>query len=64
MVAKHCAEENSVIDYDHQALITHEKINELEEIEILKAAVSLNILNEVINGRNDPLYKTIISVDN
>ena len=41
----------------------HEKINKLEEIEILKAAASQNILNDVINGRNDPLYKILISVD-
>jgi hypothetical protein len=39
----------------------HEKINKLEEIENVKAAASLN---DVINGRNDPLYKILISVDN
>ena len=37
----------------------HEKINKLEEIGILKAATSLNILNDVINGRNDSLYKIL-----
>jgi hypothetical protein len=42
----------------------HEKINKLEQIEFLKAAASQNILNDVINGRNDPLYKILISVDN
>ena len=42
----------------------HEKISKLEEIEILKAAASQNILNDVINGSNDPLYKILISVDN
>ena len=42
----------------------HEKINKLEEIEILKVAASQKILNDVINGRNDPLYKILISVDN
>ena len=42
----------------------HEKINKLEEIELLKAAASQNIHNDVINGRNDPLYKILISVDN
>jgi hypothetical protein len=42
----------------------HEKINKLEEIEIIKAAASFNILNNIINGRNDPLYKILISVDN
>ena len=42
---------------------SHEKINKLEEIEIIKEAASQNILNDVINGRNDPLYKILISVD-
>ena len=42
----------------------HEKINKLEEIEIIKAAASQNILNDIINGRNGPLYKILISVDN
>ena len=42
----------------------HEQINKLEEIEIIKAAASQNILNDIINGRNDPLYKILISVDN
>ena len=32
------------------------------EIEILKAAASQDILNDVINGRNDLLYKILISV--
>lgn len=35
----------------------HFKINILEEIEIVKAATSHNIVNEIINSRNDPLYK-------
>ena len=43
--------------------ISHEKINKLEEREILKAATSLNVLNDVINGRNDPLYKILHLVD-
>ena len=38
----------------------HEKINKLEEIEILKAPTSLKILNAVINGRDDPLHKMIL----
>ena len=42
----------------------HEKINKLEEIEIIKAAASQNILKDIINSRNDPLYKILISVDN
>ena len=42
----------------------HEKINKRKEIEILKEAASPNIHNDVINGRNDPLYKILISVDN
>jgi hypothetical protein len=42
----------------------HEKINRLEEIEIIKAAASQNILNDVINSRNDPIFKTLVSVEN
>ena len=42
----------------------HEKINKLEEKEITKAAISQNILNDTINGRNDKLYNILISVDN
>ena len=42
----------------------HEKASKLEEIEIINAAASQNILNDIINGRNDPLYKILISVDN
>ena len=42
----------------------HEKINKLEEIEIIKAAASQNIFNDVINSRNDPLFKILISADN
>ena len=37
----------------------HGKINTLEEIEILKVASSRNLLNEVINGRNDVTYKPL-----
>ena len=33
------------------------KINTLEEIEILKAASSKYLLNDVIAGQNDPMYK-------
>ena len=32
------------------------------EIEIIKAAASQDILNDIINGRNDPLYKILISL--
>ena len=42
----------------------HKNINKLEDIKIIKAAASQNILNDIINGRNDPLYKILISVDN
>jgi hypothetical protein len=35
----------------------HRKINTLEEIEILKAASSKYLLNDVITGQNDPMYK-------
>ena len=39
------------------------KINKLEEIGILKEVASQNILNDAVNGRNDPLYKILLSVD-
>ena len=42
----------------------HGKINKLEEIEIIKVAASQNMLNDIINGRNDPLYKILIAVNN
>ena len=42
----------------------HEIFNNLEEIETIKAAASQNILNDIINGRSDSLYKILISVDN
>ena len=35
----------------------HRKINTLEEIGILKAASSKYLLNDVIVGQNDPIYK-------
>ena len=35
------------------------KINTLEEIEILKAASSKYLLNHVIAGQNDPIYKLL-----
>jgi len=35
------------------------KINTLEEIEILKAAFSKYLLNDVIAGYNDPIYKLL-----
>ena len=37
----------------------HRKINTLEEIEILKAACSKHLLNDVIAGQNDPIYKLL-----
>ena len=37
----------------------HRKINTLEEIEILKAASSKHLLNDVIAGQNDPIYKLL-----
>ena len=40
----------------------HRKINTLEEIEILKAASSKHLLNDVIAGQNDPIYKLLPSV--
>ena len=40
----------------------YRKINTLEEIEILKAASSKYLLNEVIAGQNDPMYKLLLSL--
>ena len=48
---------------DSIVTILHNENNKLEEIEILKEAASQNILDAVINGRNDPLYKMLLSVD-
>jgi hypothetical protein len=39
----------------------HRKINTLEEIEILKAVSSKYLLNDVIAGQNDPIYKLLPS---
>ena len=39
----------------------HRKIKTLEEIEILKAASSKYLLNDVIAGQNDPIYKLLLS---
>ena len=37
----------------------HRKINTLEEIKIQKGASSKNMLNDVITGQNDPIYKLL-----
>jgi hypothetical protein len=37
----------------------HRKINTLERIEILKAASSKYLHNDVIAGQNDPMYKLL-----
>ena len=37
----------------------HRKINTLEAIEILKAASFKHLLNDVIAGQNDPIYKLL-----
>ena len=37
----------------------HRKINILEEIEVLKAASSKHLLNDVIARKNDPIYKPL-----
>ena len=37
----------------------HRKINTLEKIEILKAASSKYLLNDVIAGQNDPIYNLL-----
>jgi hypothetical protein len=39
----------------------HIKINTLEEIEILKAASSGYLLNNIIAGQSDPMYKLLSS---
>ena len=39
----------------------HRKINTLEVIKILKVASSENLLNDVIAGQNDPIYKLLPS---
>ena len=39
----------------------HRKINTLEEIKIQKGASSKNMLNDVITGQNDPIYKLLPS---
>ena len=39
----------------------YRKINALEQIEILKAASSKYLLNGVIAGQNDPMYKLLPS---
>ena len=37
----------------------HRKINTLEEIEILNAASSKYLFNDVIAGQNEPIYKLL-----
>ena len=37
----------------------HRKINTFEEIETLKAPSSKYLLNDVITGQNDPIYKLL-----
>ena len=39
--------------------INYRKINTLEEIEILKAASSKYLLNDVIAGQYDPIYNLL-----
>ena len=39
----------------------HRKINTIEEIEILKVASSKYLLNDVIQGQNDPMFKLLPS---
>jgi hypothetical protein len=39
----------------------HREINTFEEIEILKAASSKYLLNDVIAGQNDPMYELLPS---
>ena len=37
----------------------HEKTNKLEQIHITTAATSPSLLNDVINGKNGPLFKLL-----
>ena len=37
----------------------HRKINTLEEIQILKTASSKYLLNDLIAGQNDPMYRLL-----
>ena len=39
----------------------HRKINTLEEIEILKSTSCKYLLNDIIAGQNDPMYKLLPS---
>ena len=45
----------SIIDQENN----NRKINTLEEIEILKTASSKYLLNAIIAGQNDPIYKLL-----
>ena len=45
----------SIIHFENN----HIKIEILEEIEILKTASSKYLLNDVIAGQNDPIYKLL-----
>ena len=42
-----------------ELIYNHRKINTLEEIEILKAASSKYLFNDVIAGQNGPIYKLL-----
>ena len=52
---KTIAETMSIIHLENN----HRKTNTPEEIEILKAASSKHLLNDVIAGQNDPIYKLL-----
>ena len=50
---------STVIPSNSCVFLSCRKINTLEEIEILKAASSENMLNDIIAGQNDPIYKLL-----
>ena len=41
----------------------HRKINTVEEIEIIKAASSKYLLNDIIALQNDPIYKLLPKIN-
>ena len=65
--SEHVREEGQKIKTIDEAMFliqlenNHRKINTLEKIEILKAVSSKYLLNDVIAGRNDPMYKLLPS---
>ena len=48
---------------DMTILCKENNFEEINKLEGFKKATSLNILHDVINGRNDPFYKILLSID-